>query len=729
MLNFSILIFFHLIYPQKFKTGEIIIDGMISEEGWKRVSPISEFVESQPVEGRTPPFKTELYLGYDESNLYIAFKCYDDMKTVRKTLTKRDEFAMDDMVFIFIDTYGKEEGYIFATNPLGVQFDGKKEPPPRGMEDFSFDTYFEVKSFISDSFWSSEFEIPFSSLRFESKEKQEWKFVFFRLRPREAVYIYSFPSLSRDNPSTFAQGVKIIIPERIYSKEKRYDIIPYIISSQNGLREIEYKNDNVKFNAGLSGKVGLKENLVLDYSLNPDFAQIETDIPQIDVNTTYALYYPEKRPLFMEGSEFVRTGDLNLFYTRMVNNPLYAIKLIGKLSLFDLYFLSSYDENTPYVLPFEDASFSFGSDKKSFINLLRLRSQFLNKESYIGFLIGDREVKKDSFDNGFGRIFGFDTRIRFLKHYTIEYQGGYSYVKEPEDTSLFGGIGINFKDYTDRFDGEKFSGYANYLWFSSVFRNLSLSLFYKENSEGFRSDIGFIERNNFRVKGISITPRFYPNRFGFTEINFWTKYLNEENFDRVFKNERINLGFKSSFSFSQLTFGGEYSRENRNIFNIYFLHFSRFNDIYYYSFWVYGVPFKFLSFYLNYIEGKEIFYQMDSLLYSSSLTGNFSLRFTKFILILGAEQQVFYLERYRDKILDVFLLYGSLNYSFTDKISTRLFFTYYKGLTGIYPLFTYQVNPFTVFYFGANINAMKYGDNLKGKDHQIFLKLQYMFKI
>ncbi|MEO0143914.1 MAG: DUF5916 domain-containing protein [candidate division WOR-3 bacterium] len=727
MISFFVIVSLETISLSKFKEGEIIIDGVISEEAWNKVSPITEFFEFRPVEGGKPSFKTELFLGYDNNNLYVAFKCYDDMKTVRKTLTKRDELSTDDMVWFELDIYGKGESYIFGTNPLGVQFDGKRVPP-NFSEDYSFDTYFEVKSFISDSFWSAEFKIPFSSLRFQSKEKQEWILVAFRLRPRETFIIYTFPLISRNNPLLSAQGARIIIPERIYSREKRYDIIPYLISSQSGIKEIEYQNDKVKFNAGLSGKIGLKENLILDYALNPDFSQIETDIPQIDVNTTYALYYPEKRPLFMEGSEFATTS-LNLFYTRMVNNPLYALKLTGKISLFDLYFLSSYDENTIYILPFEDASFSFSSNKKSFINFLRMRSTFLNNQSYIGFLIGDREVIRDSFDNGFGRIFAFDTRIIFLRNYILEYQGGYSYVKEPDDTALFPGIGINFKEYTDRFDGEKFSGYANYLSFSSIFRNLVLSLFYKENSEGFRSDIGFIERNNFKIKGVLINPRFYPNKFGFTEINFWTNYTNEENFEGVLKQEKITFGFSSNFSFSQLTFGSQYSIEDKNTFNIYFLDYSKFNDIYTYSFWLNGTPFKFLDFQLRYKEGKAIFYQMDTLLYNATLSGYFNFKFTRFVFYVGFDNQVFYLERYKDKITEALVFYSGLNYSFTDKVFTRINITYYKDLFGIYPLFTYQLNPFTVFYLGANINAMKYGNKLEGENHQIFLKFQYMFKI
>ncbi|MEO0255611.1 MAG: carbohydrate binding family 9 domain-containing protein, partial [candidate division WOR-3 bacterium] len=286
-----IFLFSYLLTIQKFEEGKIVIDGILSKDEWSSLTPITEFIETQPEEGKIPPFKTEVFIGYDNENIYFAFKCYDDMKTIRKTLTKRDEFAMDDMVVIFLDTYGKEkEGYIFGTNPLGVQFDGLKGAPPQNIEDWSFDTYFEVKSSISDSFWSCEFKIPFSSLRFESKEKQEWNLLLLRIRPRETFTFYSFPLLSKNIPSFFGQGAKIIIPERIYSKEKRNDFIPYLISSQTGIRDsINYKNENVRFNLGLSGKTRIYQNLVLDYALNPDFAQIETDIPQIDINTTYAL--------------------------------------------------------------------------------------------------------------------------------------------------------------------------------------------------------------------------------------------------------------------------------------------------------------------------------------------------------------------------------------------------------------------------------------------------------
>lgn len=708
------------------------IDGIISE--FENFEKITDFVESQPEEGKIPPVKTISYIAYDENNIYFAFKCYDDINSVRKTLTKRDEFAMDDMVVIFLDTYGKEkEGYIFGTNPLGVQFDGIKGPPPHNIEDYSFDTYFEVKSFISDSFWSAEFRIPFSSLRFESKDKQSWKFLLGRIRPRGSLEVYIFPGISRGNPSFFAQGATLIIPERIYAKEKRYEIIPYLISSQSGIRETEYKNDRGKFNLGLSGKTRILENLVLDYAINPDFAQIETDAPQIDVNTTYALYYPEKRPLFMEGSQSLGM-PINVIYTRMINNPLYALKLTGKISYFDLYLLSSYDENTPYILPFEDASFDFPTDKKSFVNILRLKSDFLNKESHIGFIIGIREVKKDEFDNGFGRNFGFDTKLKFLEHYIFGYQGVYSITKEPNDSNLFNfPDSYKFRNYTWKFDGEEFSGFAQKVNFRTFFRNFIASLYYDDFSPTFRSDLGYIMKNNFKNFGVWLLPRIYPNKYGFNEINVEFQYEKELNYDKVSKNEEFTFGFRGNLNFAQMNFEINLNNMNKRVYNLYIDDYQYFKDLRNLDFYLNLIPWKWLLIRCGGQVGNSIYYAYPEYMpaYEIYLWNSFNLLLTKFIFSFGFERYYLYKEKYKHIIYDVSTIWNGLRFSFTHNLSFRFTFTYnsYYKNPGFYPLFSYEVNPFTVFYFGANINTKRYNEKLEGESHQIFLKFQYLFRL
>jgi hypothetical protein len=726
-----LLYLYSFIYNAKRLDSPITLDGLPLE--FKNFKKIDSFIEIEPYEGKIPFVKTEFWIAYDENNIYFAFKCYDEIHTIRKTLTLRDQPAMDDMVFIFLDTYGKEkEGYGFGTNPLGVQYDCVIGPPPSNIQDFTFDTYFEVKSFIGDSFWACEFKIPFSSLRFESKEKMEWKFIALRIRPRESKEVYSFPFLSKNNPSFFKQGATLIIPEKIYVKEKRYEFIPYLIGSQTGVMEEKYKNNKGKFNLGLSGKSKMSTNLVLDYAVNPDFAEIETDFPQIDVNTPYALYYPEKRPMFMEGSQIVET-PITAIYTRMVNNPLYALKLTGKISYFDLYLLSSYDRNTLYILPFENMSFFFPTEKKSFINILRARADFLNKESHLGILMADREIKKDKFNNGFGRILGFDTRLRFLKHYTIDYQGIYSLNKEPEDTNIFVFPDfLKFKKYTLKSDGEKFDGFAQNLSFKIDFRNLISSIYYFDISPTFRSDLGFIKKNNFKESGISISPIIYPNKYGFNKIKASFSYDKELNYENVLKNEKFSLGLDFVLNFAQTSFGINWNKFNERIFNIYINNYHYFKNFKNIEFQFSSIPKKFVMFSAGLNTGNSVFYSFPEYLpaYEISFWSNFNLLFTKLIFSQGFERYYLYKEKYKNLIYDVSTLWLSIYYTFTKNISLRFIFTYntYHKNLGFYPLFSYELTPFTLFYFGANINTIKYPHKIEGQDHQIFLKFQFTLR-
>ncbi len=715
--------------PKRFSQGEIKVDGIVSKDEWGDFTPIEDFFEFQPEEGKIPPVKTHVFVGYDDKNLYVVFKCYDDVKSIRKTLTPRDQITgMDDIVFFYLWTYSKGgEGYMFSTNPLSVQYDGIKGPPPNNNEDWGFDTQWDVKSFIGDSFWSAEFQIPFSSLRFEAKKEQNWRILFVRIRPRTSTEMYSFPKFSLNNPSLFAQSAILIIPEEISFNAKRLSLIPYLIGSQNGWVEGEkYNLDRGKFNVGGSGKYQISPNLTFDFALNPDYSNIETDIPQIDINTTYALYYPEKRPFFMEGSSIIET-PIDVFYTRMVNNPLYAMKLTGKVSNFDLYLLSSYDENTLYIVPLEDFSYPFSSDKKSFINFLRIKDNILNPESYIGLTIGDREVRKDEFDNGYGRILGFDTKISALKHYTLTYQGVYSDTKETEDTTLFTGYGINFDKYTDRFDGEKFDGFAHRLKFSSDFRNLHLSLYYKALSPTFRSEVGYIDRNNLKEGGINIFPIFYINKFGFNKISFGADYSKEINYENEVKMEDIQLSANTHLSFGQTSLIFYKSFYNKRFSDKFFKNLGNL------FFSISSFPLKWLGIYSSFYTAKIIYYKELIPAYEIGFSTSANFRWEKLSLRVQSERQFLYRERYRGLISDATVFSLSTDYSFTNALSFRLISFYYTNdkSVGFYPLFTYQLSPFTSFYIGANINTLKEDEpfGIKGQNHQIFLKFQYLFKI
>ncbi len=713
------------IVVKKFDRG-IKLDGIISKEEWGDFTPLTDFYEFQPEEDKIPPVKTELYIGYDKSNLYVAVKCYDNVQEIRKTLTKRDMIAMDDMIFIFLDTYGKcREGYIFGTNPLSVQYDGIKGPPPSNVEDYNFDTEWFVKSFIGRDFWSCEFKIPFSSLRFKSKEKQEWRILVMRVRPRGSLETYSFPKLSLSNPAIFEQGAILIIPEKIVAKEKKLSLLPFLISSHVGTREDgDYVNSFKGFDAGISGRYRLAQNLIIDFALNPDYSQIETDIPQIDVNTIFALYYPEKRPFFMEGAQIIKM-PIKLIYTRMINNPLYAIKLTGRVSNFDVYFLSAYDENLIYIVPFEDYSFKLPTYKKGFTNLLRFKMDLPGRESYIGFLLGNRWALRDSiFDNGYGSVFGIDAKIRFLKHYTIKYQGALSYTKESEDSSLFSGFGFLFDNHTDKFDGEKFSGNMNCFSFNSFFKNFWLSLWYRELSPTFRSDFGYIAKNGYKNYGISMNPIFYLSQYGIDKLTFGVEYEREVNFSKELKKKEISFDLNVCLPYWQTNLEIEQSFYDKK-------YFEYFEGLYDLSASISAFPLKWLQIATGFNTGKTIYYSEIIPAYEKDFYINGCLKLEKLLLGLMMEREVLYRKKYKDLIYDVKNYALSQDYSFTNTFSYRLILFYYTGqeIIGIYPLFTYQLNPFTVFYFGANVNALKHPEKIEFQEHQIFLKFRYLFKI
>jgi len=167
------------------------------------------------------------------------------------------------------------------------------------------------------------------------------------------------------------------------------------------------------------------------------------------------------------------------------------------------------------------------------------------------FFAGDRRLRKDEYENGYGNIIGIDTRIKFLKNYVFSYKGVYSNTKEPEDSNIFKGIGIKFKNYTDKFDGERFSGFTNRLDLSAIFKYLNFHLYHWEVSPTFRSDIGYITNNNLKTTGITLDPVFYLNRFSISTINLHFAYCKEENFEKILKEEWFNGSWNINFSFFQ----------------------------------------------------------------------------------------------------------------------------------------------------------------------------------
>lgn len=715
--------------PNKGKDLEIVvpklstspkIDGRLDENTWQEATRIGNFTEIKPGDNVRPRVETEVLLGYDDEKFYVGFVCYDtNVREIRATLIDRDEFRMDDLIWVDIDTFNDlQRAYGFTVNPCGVQGD-------QFADDWKFDTNWESAAKILDDRWEAEIAIPFKSLRFPPKEEQCWRVHFTRFRPRESTEVYSWAPISRDNPSIASQAGYLWINERI-STSRDIEFLPYVVGAQTGVLanptdRTSLRNDRGTGNIGLSIKYGLTSNLTLDLALNPDYSQIESDVTQIDVNTTFALFYPEKRPFFLEGKDIFET-PIDAIYTRSTNDPLFAAKLTGKIGRTSIGYIIARDEHTPWVVPFEEYSFNFGSDKKSLSNILRAKQDIL-KDSYVGALITDRELS-----GSFNRVIGIDGSIRFKTIYNLSFQTLGSWTKEPNDTTLFAGYpDLTFgKNYSAAFDGESFSGVAYRFGLNRSARYWNFNIYHQNLSPTFRADDGFIEQNNHKKSYALTWLTFWPNKWMIEQIQPGISAHVTHNYRGVLKDQEISpsiqIQFKGQTSLSSCyTLSSEYFAEKRfdglwNLSNDISTSFSK-------KFWG-GVCFS---------TGKAINYSALDFGYERSF-GIFGE--IKPISRLRAELMFnrywLWEKRGGKELYDVFVLYNKTTYQFSKHLSLRLVTQYYSSTRRFQfnPLLSYEPGPFTVFYIGLASYFKDFGDpdGFRETDHQFFVKFQYLFR-
>ena len=283
------------------------IDGTLENPLWEKGSVLENFTQYEPQEGSEPSEKTVAYIGYDRKNLYIAVRCFDsNPRGIRSCLTQRDKVYGDDEVTIYLDTFNdKKRAFAFLVNPCGVQSDGIYNETRRRRRgggfsriDKNWDTFFLSNATRDEKGYVVELSIPFKSLRFPNSRTQVWGFQVQRNIQRKNEEIYWSPR-SRDVNGFLVQSGSIQIDAEL-EQGRNFEVMPVL----TGLKESGKKFDP---EPSLNFKYGITSNLTTDITLNPDFSQIEADIPQIDVNQRYSLYYPEKRPFFLEGKDIFDT--------------------------------------------------------------------------------------------------------------------------------------------------------------------------------------------------------------------------------------------------------------------------------------------------------------------------------------------------------------------------------------------------------------------------------------
>src|SRR5438105_55992 len=334
-----------------------LIDGKLDDEVWKHAVVLKDFYQVQPGDNIAPSKPTEVLLGYDSKFLYVAFHCYDEPDKVRATIPKRDNVWNDDYVGILFDTFNdSRKAYEFDFSPLGVQADGIWTDGQD--EDFNPDFVFESKGIVTNDGWTVEIAIPFKSLRYVAGKDKLWGAHFWRRIKRFNNELDMWMPLNRDISSWLAQEGHLAGLEGI-STERTLELIPSLTLSETGKRKAtltpdqvnagmkdpgRFVNEPVKFDPGLTGKFSITPNVTLDFAINPDFAQVESDQLVVTANQRFPIFFSEKRPFFLEGIDIFNT-QIAAVHTRTIIDPDYAVKLTGKVDRKENGFIYATDLN------------------------------------------------------------------------------------------------------------------------------------------------------------------------------------------------------------------------------------------------------------------------------------------------------------------------------------------------------------------------------------------------
>lgn len=339
----------------------IDVDGVLNEPHWQQATHVAVNYQDEPNEKGTPPVKTDAYLYDDGHNLYVAFVAYDpDPSKIRAALRDRDTLWQDDTVGLVIDTFNDERtGYEFYVNPLGAQGDLRMTDTDEWVSDLSWDAIWDSAGTINEQGYVVEMRIPFKALRFaQNKDQSTWGFAVMRNYQRDVLYQLSSTGFDRDIKCSLCQFDKISGFNNL-APSKNLQLTPTLTALRNDQKTQvpgAWDNGDVDTEVGLDLRWGVTKDAVINATINPDFSQVETDSLELDVNTTYSIYYAEKRPFFLDGASYFKSNLFELLYTRTIAEPNIGAKLTGKTDSHSYALMFADDDNSNILLPSNQGS-------------------------------------------------------------------------------------------------------------------------------------------------------------------------------------------------------------------------------------------------------------------------------------------------------------------------------------------------------------------------------------
>jgi len=702
----------------------INLSGKLDDPSWQKALPVQLTYETRPGENIPARQQTYVYALYDREYLYLGFDCRDSAPgSLRSHLSDRDRMFNDDYVIVTIDTYNNfQRGYEFAVNPKGIQGDLMLMS---GQEDLSYDMVWQSAAATNPGGWTAEMAIPFKVFNFAPDKEQNWTIMILRNFPRDNRYLFSWLPIDRNIPNYLAQGGRLTGLSDIRPGHS-FELLPYLMAQQTGTRidpeDPESGMDNQAIKARIGGGIHYAPGpgIAFDAVINPDFSQIESDADQISVNTTFALYYPERRPFFMSGSDLLQTP---MYYSRTINNPLVASKVVGKQKKLSYIGLAALDRNTGITVPGEEQSNTIQTSLQSIAGVGRLRYDMGN-ENFVGGLLLSR-----NFDGGHNLLSGFDWNLKFWKNWYWSGELFLTHTAELNDTLLFNSNrAFGSTGHNAGFNGEQYFGRGMHLALSRQSRNYSFTLVQNNFSPTYQTYNGMFPEVGTRTSYMQHTYSFYPNKKVLKSATLILPATLSFNYEGLFKEFVLQPGFQLSLIGQTRVFATYMAINSERFRNVLF------NGIRRAVIQINTIPLRGVTLGLEGQIGRFIYRSQNPVMgkgYNLTASANFEpgsriksdfdVSFAR-LDALESEQNFY----------NGYIIRNITTLQFTRKLFLRAIFQYnsFSNSFNVYPLISYKFNAFSMVCAGMTQDLQNYQEEdymFRPVAHQYFIKLQYLF--